>query len=127
MNLESFYKMIENICPTYHYESESQECPRQVYTEYATSYDYASNNIYEKKISINLEHYSKEEFDKTEKALELVMMINKDVTFNKETYFDADSKIITNSYDIELTEEISYKKLKEELSKLLDKEQNENA
>lgn len=127
MNLENFYEMIEKICPTYHYESESEEFPRQVYTEYAMSYEYASNNTYERKISVNLEHYTKEEFDKTERILELVMMLNKNITFNKEINFDEKSKIITNSYDIDITEDVSEEDMQKELSVLLSKRENKNA
>ena len=74
MNLESFYNLIKDICPTFHYESGSEEFPRQVYTEYATSYEYSSNQVYNKVISINLSHFSKTEFDETEKQLEMILM-----------------------------------------------------
>lgn len=125
MNLEDFYNLIKDICPTYHYESDSEEYPRQVYTEYTGNNNYASNNVYERKKSIILDHYSKEEFDKTEKILELVMILNDKIVFSKETSFDENSKVITNSYDIEITEESSQEELEKELNDLLE-EKNKN-
>ncbi len=126
MNLQGFYNLIKDICPTYHYESDSEEYPRQVYTEYATNYEYASNETYEKKVSINLNHYSKDEFDKTERMLELLMMMTKDITFNKETSFDEETKITNNFYDIEITETISYEDLIKELEDLLNESNKDN-
>ncbi len=115
MNIEEFYNLIEKICPTYHYESDSEKYPRQVYNEYATNYEYASNNVYEKKTSINLTHYSRDEFDKTERNLELVLLINKNITFTKETSFDETNKTIENFYDIEISEEMTEEQIIKEL------------
>lgn len=127
MNLEDFYNLIKNICPTYHYESCSEEYPKQIYTEYATNYEYASNNVFEIKTSIILEHYSKEEFDKTEKILELNLALNNQISFTKETSFNEELKLIINSYDIEITEELNQKELIENLNNLLNEERKDNA
>lgn len=115
MKLTEFYELIKDVCPTYHYESDCEDFPRQVYTEYACVYEYASNNVYNKTISINLDHYSKQEFDKTEKLLELLFMLEKDIVFNKETTFDKETKVITNSYDIEIYESMDETEIKKEL------------
>lgn len=126
MNLQGFYNLIKDICPTYHYESDSEEYPRQVYTEYATKYEHASNEPYEKIVSINLSHYSKNEFDRTERILELLMMVTKDITFNKDVDFDTETKVISTFFDIEITEELSYEDLMKELDNLLNESNEEN-
>lgn len=126
MNLQGFYNLIKDICPTYHYESDSEEYPRQVYTEYATTYEHASNEPYEKKVSINLSHYSKNEFDRTERILELLMIVTKDITFNKDVEFDTETKVISTFFDIEITEELSYEDLMKELDNLLNESNEEN-
>lgn len=118
MNLNEFYKMINDICPTYHFESNLEEFPRQVYTEYSTVYEYASNNCFNKITSINLSHFSKEEFDKTERLLELMLMIKPEISFNKETEFDHETKVITNSYDIEISQSLDEQQVLEEIEEL---------
>lgn len=115
MKLAEFYELIKDVCSTYHYESDCEDFPRQVYTEYASTYEYASNHVYNKTISINLDHYSKKEFDETEKILEILLMLEKEITFNKETTFDEETKVITNSYDIEIYESIDEAELRKEL------------
>lgn len=118
--------MIKDICPTYHYESDSEEYPRQVYAEYAVNYDYASNEVYEKKVSINLNYYSKDEFDSSERKLELILMTSENITFNKEVDFDRETKVINTFYDVEITEVLSYEKLVQELENLLNENKKEN-
>lgn len=121
MNLNEFYKMINDICPTYHFESDLEQFPRQVYTEYSTVYEYASNNVYNKVTSVNLSHFSKDEFDKTEKLLELMLMVKPEITFNKETEFDQETKVITNSYDIEISESLDEQEVLNEIEELKNK------
>ncbi|MBR1540694.1 MAG: hypothetical protein IJ629_06055 [Clostridia bacterium] len=106
MNLKEFYNLIKDVCSTSHYESDEEDFPRQVYSEYATNYDYASNIGYTKKVSINLSHYSKVEFDETELELERILLEAKDVSFAKETNYDHENKVIENFYDIEISEEM---------------------
>lgn len=125
MNLKEFYNLIKDICPTYHYESDSEEYPRQVYTEYATNYDFASNEAYEKKVLINLNYYSKDEFDSSERKLELILMTSENIIFNKEVDFDRETKVINTFYDIEITEALSYEKLVQELENLLNENDKE--
>ena len=116
MKLAEFYELIKDVCPTYHYESDCENFPRQVYAEYACTYEYASNSAYNKTISINLNHYSKQEFDETEKLLELLLMLEEEVTFNKETTFDEETKVIINSYDIEIYESMDEAEIRKELN-----------
>lgn len=118
MNLKQFYNLIKDICPTYHYESDTADYPRQVYEEYATNYEYSSNSVYTKKVSINLTHFSKKEFDEAEELLEKILMITKDITFQKETSFDEKTKVISNFYDIEIEEEVKEEKIVKEIKEL---------
>lgn len=124
MKLSEFYRLIKDICPTYHYESDLEEFPRQVYTEYATTYEYGSNQTYDEVISINLNHYSKDEFDKTEKLLELTLMSVEEITFNKETNFDEKNKVIINSYDIDISNSIYLEDIFKEIEALKGESQN---
>lgn len=119
MNLKKFYDLIKDICPTFHYESDSSDYPRQVYTEYSSMNEYASNGVYERVISISLEHFTKNEFDETEKILEYVLTITDNISFSKETSFDENNKVITNSYDVEIREEILPEVLSKEVEKFL--------
>lgn len=121
MNLNKFYDLIKDICPTFHYESDSSEYPRQVYTEYASTNEYASNGAYEKVVSINLEHFTKNEFDETEKILEYVLTVTENISFAKETSFNEKDKVITNSYDVEIREEILPEELFKEIGKYFDR------
>ena len=91
--------------PLGHYETNEKAFPRMTYQELNTFYNNASGQAYRENTRVNIEHFTKTEFDPTLEKLKETLLANK-ITPTITTLWDETNKVIVNLFDITITRDV---------------------
>ena len=100
MTLLDLYNILLEVgIPVSHYEIDSENYPYILYQELTTSYKWASGQVSQENIKVEIVHFTKKEFDPSLERLKQVLHKHK-IGFTIAHGYDPEQKDIINQFDL---------------------------
>ena len=106
MTLLDLYNILLEVgIPVGHYEIQQEKHPYIIYQELATSYKWASGQVLQENVKVEIVHFTEHEFCPTLEKLKLALLKNK-IGFNIAHGYDPEEKDIINQFDLTITRDL---------------------
>ena len=106
MTLFKFSKILQKVdIPVGHYATQQEETPYIIYQELATKQMYVSGEAVQEDISIEVVHFTKEEFDPTLERLKQVLRKHK-IGFDIVHGYDPEAKNTVNQFTLTISNDL---------------------
>ena len=106
MSLPEFYQILCKAGITVsHYEADLDKFPYIVYQELSTGHSNASGKNWREVTRVNVEHFTKKEWDPSLEKLKLALMENR-INFTTTTNYFTDTKVINTVFDLTIARDM---------------------